>query len=75
MRFSTWLWEQLEEFTASAEFAKIAWTDVNNGCAHATFSVSDWVAHFDEKHKDRKDLLMAMMLTTYKEYMLSLGIK
>lgn len=71
MRFVTWLWEQLDAPGDIGVCANICWKDVNNGCATPRFSASQWVAHFEERHHDRKDLLINMLVEAYKEYMLS----
>jgi len=75
MRFVTWLWEQLDTAGPASRFAKLCWDDVNNGCAHATFSATNWLDHFEEKHKDNKEVLISLMLPAYQEYMLSRASK
>ena len=69
MRFVSWLWEQLDTSGPSSTFAKICWDDVNNGCAHATFSANQWLSHFKDKHSEKIDLLTELLLSTYLEYM------
>jgi len=69
MRFSTWLWEQLDLPGRAGELAKVCWADVNNGCASAKFGASDWVNHFEEKHKDKKDKLADMLVSVYLGYL------
>lgn len=68
MRFTAWLWSQVEDLGPEAGFAKVCWTDVNNGCASTKFSVNDWVRHFDEKHPDKKDILVSQLLISFAEY-------
>jgi hypothetical protein len=75
MRFPTWLWEQLDAGNSVSKFAKLCWDDVNNGCAHPTFNATQWLAHFEEKHKDSRDTLVSLMLPVYQEYMLSCNPK
>jgi hypothetical protein len=72
MRFVTWLWDQLDIPGSTGSFAKICWDDVNNGCAHPTFSAPQWLHHFENKHPDSKDKLRAMLIRAFQEYMLSL---
>ena len=68
MRFVTWLFDQVDNGGVTAKFAKISWDDVNNGCAHATFSVGQWIEHFSVKHPDKYDLLIEMLLRAFAEY-------
>jgi hypothetical protein len=70
MRFVTWLWEQIDEQGASSKFAKIAWDDVNNGCAHGTFGPAQWIEHFSIKHPEAKAILIEGLLKAYDEYQL-----
>jgi hypothetical protein len=70
MRFSTWLWEQLEEVNDVGRFANIAWRDVNNGCAHATFNARKWLEHIKTHHPERKDVLIPLLLGAYARYRL-----
>jgi hypothetical protein len=69
MRFTSWLWEQLDAGGPSSVFAKICWDDVNNGCAHVKFSANEWLSHFKDKHSEKIDLLTELLLNTYLEYM------
>ena len=69
MRFSTWLWDQLDIPGRSGSFAKVCWDDVNNGCASPRFSASDWLKHFDEKHAEKRDRLADMLIPVYMEYL------
>ena len=69
MRFSTWLWEQLDLPGRAGDLAKICWLDVNNGCASAKFSASEWVNHFEGKHRDKKEKLSDMLIPVYLEYL------
>jgi hypothetical protein len=75
MHFSSWLWEQLDDPGAMGKFAKLCWNDVNNGCAHAKYSGPQWLTHFEEKHKDRKHLLVPPLINAFQGYMLFLGKK
>jgi len=70
MQFISWLWDQLDDTGGLGKIAKVFWSDVNNGCAHALYTPAQWLKHFEEKHNDRKDLLIEMLLTSYGEYML-----
>jgi hypothetical protein len=69
MRFSTWLWEQLDFPGRSGVLAKVCWDDVNNGCANARFSATDWLKHFDEKHAEKRETLADMLIPVYMEYL------
>jgi len=73
MHFSTWLWEQMDVPSNISEIAKLCWADVNNGCASVRFSGQDWVRHFDEKHKEKKDRLINMLMLAYLEYLEEMG--
>ena len=68
MRFSEWLWFQVEDLGAESGFAKTCWDDVNNWCASLKFSSSEWVKHFDEKHKDNRDILIQKLIQSFHEY-------
>ena len=69
MRFSTWLWEQSDAPGLLQDISKICYSDVNNGCADAKFTAQQWIAHFDEKHPDKKDILTEMVFRAYIEYL------
>lgn len=68
MRYTEWLWNQVEDLGSAAGFAKICWDDVNNGCASPKFSSGQWIKHFDEKHKDNRDILMYQLVQSFSEY-------
>ena len=68
MRYTTWLWSQVEDLGADAGFAKTCWDDVNNGCASGKFSARDWMSHFDEKHPDKKDILISQLIKSVNDY-------
>ena len=70
MHFVTWLWEQQEDSEGViANFAKTCWNDVNNGCAHAKFSPTQWLEHFNSKHKESSELLSELLLRAYAQYL------
>lgn len=75
MHFSTWLWEQMEEPGRIGYVANICWKDVNNGCAHGKFGAPNWIAHIKERHPEQKDILLPLIVTAFKAYMLSLEPK
>ena len=68
MHFITWLFEQLDDPGPHQRFAKLAWDDVNNGCAHIRFSVKQWQDHFFEKHPDSSKILIPMLIDAYVQY-------
>ena len=70
MRFTSWLWDQLDIPGPSGKFAKLCWDDVNNGCGSARFHAVDWVKHFETKHFDSKEELVNRLVEAYGEYML-----
>jgi hypothetical protein len=51
-----------------ARFAKVAWDDVNNGCANPRFSHREWFDHFNDKHAEKANLLLDMLYTAYLAY-------
>ena len=69
MRFTAWLWEQLDYDGPMYRTAKMCWDDVNNGCASTRFSAQNWIDHFESKHLDKKDILIDMTFTAYTEYL------
>jgi len=68
MRFSTWLFEQLEDVGPFSKIAKICWDDVNNGCGVATFTASQWADHFILKHPVKSHILVEMLFTANDEF-------
>ena len=68
MRYTTWLFDQADAGGPTAKFSKVAWDDVNNGCASARFSTQEWIDHFTIKHPDKADTLIEMLFNSYVEY-------
>jgi len=73
MRFSTWLWDQLDIPGRAGLLAKLCWDDVNNGCGSGRFSASDWLNHFESKHTEKRDALANMLIPVYLEYLDEVG--
>lgn len=69
MSFTSWLFEQIDDLGDHEKFARICWSDVNNGCAHARFSAKDWTEHFNSKHKETADKLDGLLIEAYLSYM------
>ena len=68
MRYTEWLWNQVEELGSDSGFAKTCWDDVNNGCASSKFSSGEWVKHFNEKHRDNRDILVHRLIQSFDEF-------
>ena len=68
MKYTAWLWYQLEEVGPGHAFAKVCWDDVNNGCASTKFSVNDWLQHFEQKHLDNRDILIHRLIQSFDEF-------
>jgi hypothetical protein len=68
MRYTVWLWNQLEEDSPIGRFAKVCYDDVNNGCANARFSSNDWLLHFEGIHRENKEALIARFFTSFAAY-------
>ena len=68
MKYTAWLWYQLEEVGPGHAFAKVCWDDVNNGCASTKFSVRDWLQHFEQKHLDNRDILIHRLIQSFDEF-------
>ena len=68
MKYTAWLWYQLEEVGPGHAFAKVCWDDVNNGCASTKFSVNDWLLHFEQKHLDNRDILIHRLIQSFDEF-------
>ena len=68
MKYTAWLWYQLEEVGPGHAFAKVCWDDVNNGCASTKFSVSDWLQHFEQTHLDNRDILIHRLIQSFDEF-------
>lgn len=73
MRFSSWLWEQLDTPGISGEFAKICWDDINNGCGSGKYNATLWLKHFEQKHSDKKDILIDKLTKCYMEFLKEVG--
>lgn len=69
MHFSTWLWEQLDLPGRAGALAKVCWADVNNGCGNLRYNGHEWLRHFDDKHKDKKERLVDMLIPVYLDYL------
>ena len=68
MRFITWLFDQMDLGTETSKMAKLCWDDINNGCASIKYGPSDWVEHFNSKHKDKAPILIEKLLDACVEY-------
>ena len=68
MRYTAWLWEQLDEDSPLGKFAKVCYDDVNNGCASPKFSAGEWISHFEQVHRDNKDELISRFFTSFVAY-------
>ena len=68
MRFVTWLLDQQDTGGTTARFSKLAWDDVNNGCASPRFTAQEWIEHFKDKHEEKADILTEMLFTSFVEY-------
>jgi hypothetical protein len=68
MRFTSWMWNQVDDLGDQAGFSKIAWNDVNNGCALASFSASEWIEHFNEKHFENRADLTYQLFVAFQDY-------
>jgi hypothetical protein len=66
--FTAWLIDQIDDLGPQAEFGKVCWSDINNGCASTKFSASDWLHHFAEKHNETADKLSARLIVAFQEY-------
>lgn len=76
MRFTAWMWEQMEDdFTPIGDFCRTCWEDVNNGCASSLFTVYQWKAHFEERHKYKSTQLISLLTMAYAHYILSTSEK
>ena len=68
MRYTVWLWDQLDEDSPIGKFARTCYHDVNNGCANARFSSNDWLLHFEQIHRDNKETLIARFFAAFDAY-------
>jgi len=75
VHFSSWLWEQMDVPNEIGSFAKLCWTDANNGCANSKFNAKEWMTHFTKKHPESKEVLADRLVNAYKEYILTVGRK
>lgn len=68
MRYTVWLWDQMDEDSPIGRFAKLCYDDVNNGCANPKFSAGEWISHFEQNHRDNKEELISRFFTTFTVY-------
>lgn len=68
MRFVSWLWEQMEDPGVTADFARVCWNDVNNGCANPRYTAHEWIDHFEARHVEKADVLVEGVLRAYAEF-------
>jgi hypothetical protein len=71
MNFMDWLADNLDAPSRSNKLARLLISDMNNGCGSARYGVSQWKAHFEEKHKDNANILIDMLILAYAEYVLT----
>lgn len=70
MRFTQWILALEDEDGVLDRFQKVAYTDINNGCASSKFDATDWKKHFDVKHKESATELTALLKIAYELYIL-----
>lgn len=68
MSFYDYLEESLDiQGGRTARFARLVFTDIDNGCGSNKFNAVAWKAHFEEKHKESPELV-DMLLRAFMEY-------
>jgi len=65
--FYDFLEESLDFQGRTAKFARLVFTDIDNGCGSNKFGAVAWKHHFEEKHKDSPQLV-DMLLLAFIEY-------
>lgn len=65
--FYDYLEESLDYQGRTAKFARLVFTDIDNGCGSNKFNAVAWKRHFEEKHKDSPQLV-DMLLLAFIEY-------
>ena len=71
MRFTQWLLELEDEDGILEKFQKVAFGDINNGCASSKFDALGWKQHFQDKHPESADRLISLLAQAYAKYALS----
>lgn len=71
MRFTQWILGLEDEKGILDRFQKVAFGDINNGCASSKFDALGWKQHFLEKHPDSAEDLIALLTKAYAKYALS----
>jgi hypothetical protein len=66
VNFYDFLEESLDYQGRTAKFARLVFTDIDNGCGSNKFDALAWKAHFIEKHKSPE--LVDMLLLAFVEY-------
>ena len=67
MTFYDYLEESLDYKGRTAKFAKLVFSDIDNGCGSSKFNAVAWKRHFQEKHTDSPQLV-DMLLLAFIEY-------
>ena len=70
MQFTQWLLSLEDEDGALGRFQKLAYSDINNGCASSKFDAIQWKKHFIEKHPESAEPLIKLLINSYNVYAL-----
>ena len=65
--FYDYLEESLDYQGKTAKFARLVFTDIDNGCGSSRYNAVAWKQHFEQKHKDSPELV-DMLLRAFMEY-------
>ncbi len=65
--FYDFLEESLDYQGRTAKFARLVFTDIDNGCGSSKYGAVHWKKHFETKHKDSPELI-DMLLRSFMEY-------
>jgi len=70
VRFTQWILELEDEDGVIDQFHRVAYSDINNGCASSKFDALAWKKHFYEKHAETADRLVALLSLAYAQYVM-----
>ena len=65
--FYDFLDESLDYQGRTAKFARLVFTDIDNGCGSNKYNAVAWKRHFQEKHSESPQLV-DMLLLAFIEY-------
>lgn len=66
--FTPWLLEQSDREDGVGRLARLAYLDINAGCASAYSNATNWLYHFKDNHAKQLPLFTELLGDAYVEY-------